>query len=51
MIKTEIKNGVVHTYSDAGKKIHPKGAKLPVVNNAYEEVGKEREWEEVGDDE
>ena len=47
MIQTDIKDGIVHTYSDEGKKIRPKGAKVPVVNNAFEEEGKEREWVET----
>lgn len=51
MIQTDIRNGIVHTYSDEGKKIRPKGAKVPVVNNAFEEEGKERKWEEVEEDE
>jgi len=46
MIKKEIKDGIVHTYSDAGLKIQRKDSKFP-VNNAFEEVGKEHEWEEV----
>ncbi len=39
-IKKTIKDGIVHTYSDAGLKIQRVDAKFP-VNNAYEEVGKE----------
>ena len=50
MIKQVTENGIVHTYSDAGKKIRQKGTHFP-VNNAYEEVGKQHEWEEVEDDE
>ena len=50
MVKQETQNGIVRTYSDEGKKIKPKGAKLPIVNNAYEEAGKEREWAEVEED-
>ena len=46
MIKKEIENGIVHTYSDAGLKIQRKDSKFP-VNNAFEEEGKEHEWEEV----
>ena len=45
-IKKTIKDGIVHTYSDAGLKIQRKDSKFP-VNNAFEEVGKEHEWEEV----
>lgn len=47
MIKQETQDGIVRTYSDSGKKIKPKGAKLPVANNAYEPQGKAREWVEV----
>ena len=50
MIKTETKNGIVHNYSDQGRKIHPKGRTLPLANNAFEEVGKEHEWEEVAEE-
>ena len=48
MIAKEIKNGVVHTFSDAGLKIQRVDVKFP-VNNAFEEVGKEHKWEEVLD--
>lgn len=48
MIKQETNNNIVHTYSDEGKQIRQKGTKFP-VNNAYERVGKEHEWEEVAE--
>lgn len=46
MIKKEVKDGIVHTFSDEGYKIRRKGTDFP-VNNAYEPLGKEHEWEEV----
>jgi len=49
MIVTETKNGITHIYSDEGRKVRMKGTKV-AFNNAYEEVGKEHEWEEVDDE-
>jgi len=53
MIQIEIKNGIVHTYSDQGKPIRMKGSNWVAKNgHAYEdENAKHRhEWEEVEDD-
>lgn len=53
MIRTEIVNGIIHTYSDAGLKIRMKDTGWVVKSgHAYEAVnGKRHEYEEVPNDE
>lgn len=50
MIKTETKNGIVHIYSDEGRKIRQKDTGI-VFGNAYEPIdGRKHEYEEVEDE-
>jgi len=48
MIKVEIKNGIVHTCSDAGKKIRIKGTSIEFYHAYESEKDDHRHiWEEV----
>ena len=48
MIKTEIKNGIVHTYSDVGIKIRIKGTRIEFYHAYESEKDDHRHvWEEV----
>ena len=50
MIVTETKNGIVHIYSDEGRKIRQNDTGI-VFRNAYEPIdGRKHEYEEVEDE-
>ena len=46
MVKKEIKDGIIHFYSDAGLPIKQKRNKI-LFMEAYERVDNAHEWEEV----